>query len=90
MTLAEIKAAVQAGHTVHWQNPSYSVVLTSPGPRNRLTKDQWLLCCAPNSHCIGLTHADGVTLNGQEQDFYSLAGIAAQEVRKMIDKKGTN
>ena len=72
MTLAEIKAAVQAGHTVHWVNASYSVVLTSDGPGNRLTEDQWFVRCAANRHCIGLTHADGVTLNGQEQDFYSL------------------
>ena len=72
MTLAEIKAAVQAGRTVHWVNASYSVVLTSPGPGNRLTEDQWLLRFSPNGHCIGLTHADGVTLNGQEYEFYSL------------------
>lgn len=70
MTLAEIKAAVLAGKTVHWSNPTYSVIVTHPGPTNRLTADQWLIKCAWNGHCIGLTHADGVSMNGQPEDFH--------------------
>lgn len=63
MALEEIKAAVLAGKTVHWMNTGYVVVHDS--------KDQWLIKFLPNDHCIGLTWADGVTLNGQPQDFFT-------------------
>jgi hypothetical protein len=62
MNVGEIKAAVEAGHTVCWSNPSYEVVKDSIG--------QWLIKHA-NGHCIGLTWRDGVTLNGNEEDFFA-------------------
>lgn len=62
MTLDEIKAAVDAGRVVHWKNPSYRVIKDRIG--------QYLVMYA-NRNCIGLTHRDGVTLNGQPDDFYT-------------------
>ncbi len=62
MTLSEIKAAVEAGKTVHWANECYVVVKDSLG--------QWLIVCTPNDHTIGLTWRDGVTMNGKPEDFY--------------------
>ena len=62
MNLEEIKAAVEAGHTVHWATESYRVVKDNIG--------QWLIHCTINDSYIGLTHADGVTLNGREDQFF--------------------
>ena len=65
MNLEEIKSAVRSGRTVYWSNPSYEV-------KKYNFKDgteQWFVRCV-NGHCIGLTWADGVTLNGEEKDFY--------------------
>ena len=60
MTLQEIKRAVENGQTVHWKNPAYRVV------KDRL--GQWFI--TSNTDSIGLTHSNGVTLNGQPGDFY--------------------
>ena len=60
MNLDEIKTAIEAGHTVHWSNSGYTVVKTG---------DQYLIRHT-NGHCIGLTWADNITLNGKEADFY--------------------
>ena len=62
MTLEEIKAAVEAGHVVHWHNSAYKVVKDSLG--------QWMVKCTDNGHCIGLTHRDGVTMNGEPEEFF--------------------
>lgn len=61
MTLQEIKDAVLSGETVYCGNESYKVI--------RDSKEQWLIKCV-NGHCIGLTWADGITLNGKEGDFF--------------------
>ena len=62
MTLEEIKAAVEAGHVVHWHNSAYKVVKDNLG--------QWMVKCTDNGHCIGLTFSDGVTLNGKPEEFF--------------------
>lgn len=64
MTLNEIKHAVEAGHTVHWKNPGYRVIKDQSG--------QWLIQYGQGSRAwwIGLTYLDGVTMNGEEADFY--------------------
>lgn len=62
MNLEEIKQAVDSGKTVHWASDLYVVVHDSAG--------QWLIECTANGSCIGLTWADGVTLNGNESQFY--------------------
>jgi hypothetical protein len=63
MSLAEIKAAVEAGQTVHWKNTGYVVIKDRIG--------QFLVKFTSNDSCIGLTHKDGVTLNGSEEDFFT-------------------
>ena len=67
MTLDEIKAAVDAGHTVHWATTGYVV------HKDRL--GQYLITYVPNGSCIGLTDREGQRLNGKEAEFF-LAGPA--------------
>ncbi len=62
MTLEDIKAAVDAGHTVHWANTD-SVV-----HRDRL--GQYLITYVPNGSCIGLTDRSGQRLKGEEAQFF--------------------
>lgn len=58
MNLTQIKAAVKAGFIVHWMNHGYTVSATASH------------VVYHNGDAIGLTHLDGVTLNGQERDFF--------------------
>ena len=62
MTLDEIKAAVDAGQTVHWANTGYLV------HKDRL--GQYLITYVPNGSCIGLTDQGGHRLNGKETEFF--------------------
>lgn len=62
MTLDEIIEAVDAGLEVRWANSSYHVIR---GARGHL-----LIDCQTTGGCIGLTWADGVTLNGKPDEFY--------------------
>ena len=61
MKLNEIKEAVEQGKTVHWCNDLYTVIKDEKCNRFLIT------CC---ENYIGLTHKDGVTLNGKEEEFY--------------------
>lgn len=63
MKLAEIRRAVDEGLRVHWQNLEYEVVQSS-------VNSPYLIRCSSTGHCICLTWADGVTLNGKEEDFF--------------------
>jgi hypothetical protein len=67
MTLDDIKAAVDAGQTVHWANTGYIV------HKDRL--GQYLITYVPNGSCIGLTDREGQRLNGKEAKFF-IAGPA--------------
>lgn len=65
MTLEEIKAAVDAGKTVHWANDGYRVIKDRIG--------QYLIAYGEGTsyaNYIGLTWVDGVTLNGKPSEFY--------------------
>lgn len=62
MNLHEIKSAIENGQAVKWQNDGYNVIKDGNG--------QYLIEFEANRHSIGLTHADGQTLNGCEADFY--------------------
>ncbi|WP_194098520.1 hypothetical protein [Marivivens aquimaris] len=62
MTLDEIKAAVDAGQTVHWANTGYVV------HKDRL--GQYLISFLPNGSCIGLTDRGRHRLNGKEAEFF--------------------
>jgi hypothetical protein len=62
MTLEDIKAAVDAGQTVHWANTGYIVHKDGLG--------QYLITYVPNGSCIGLTDRSGHRLNGKEVEFF--------------------
>jgi len=62
MTLEEIKKAIADDKTVHWASDIYEVILDDIG--------QYLIKCELNDHCIGLTWLDGVTMNGDEDQFF--------------------
>ncbi|MGR1583218.1 hypothetical protein ACSSNL_17360 [Thalassobius sp. S69A] len=62
MTLEDIKAAVDAGQTVHWANTGYVV------QKDRF--DQYLITYVLNGSCIGLTDRGGQRLNGREAEFF--------------------
>jgi len=61
MNLDEIKKAVNEGKTVCWANDGYQVIKG---------KYSWVIEWTNNGNCIGLTHTDGKTLNGKEEEFY--------------------
>jgi len=62
MTLDDIKAAVDAGQTVHWANTGYVV------HKDRL--GQYLITYLPKGSCIGLTDQEGQRLNGKAVEFF--------------------
>lgn len=64
MNLQQIKQALLEGKKVYWASALYEVIRDSRG--------EYLIKCSSNGHCIGLTWADGVTLNGKESDFFTL------------------
>ena len=67
MNINQIKAAVDAGVPVYWDNDSYRVIKDSAG--------QYLIQCVNNGHCIGLHGQEGTkyenVLNGKESDFHT-------------------
>lgn len=62
MTLRQIIDAVDSGYKVHWGNTAYEVVKDKRG--------EYYIWCNRNDNYIGLTWADGRTLNGKEEDFF--------------------
>lgn len=62
MTLEEIKDAVLAGKRVCCGNRDYEVIRDHIG--------QWRIRLGPNGYCIGLTWADGKTMNGKPEEFF--------------------
>ena len=62
MTLEDIKAAVDAGQTVHWANTGYVV------HKDRLR--QYPITYVPNGSCLGLTDRGRHRLNGKEAEFF--------------------
>jgi hypothetical protein len=63
MTLREIKDAVQQGKIVCWKHDGYRVIYLD------YSKEYYIVYLHKN-YVIGLTWQDGVTMNGEEQDFY--------------------
>lgn len=55
------------GVIVHWSNEGYAVEHWNYGSGH----DSYEIVCRHNRHAIGLTWADGVTLNGQRLDFFA-------------------
>lgn len=78
MTLNEIKAAVEKGFEVFWRIPEYKIVKDNLG--------QWLIVCALNNSVIGLTWSDGVTLNGDPDDFYIKRPDVKVDIEEIVRK----
>ena len=64
MKLQEIKDAVDSGKSVHWGNDGYKII---KGKYDYLIG--WNIGGRGENY-IGLTHSDGITLNGKEEEFY--------------------
>lgn len=62
MELEEIKKAVTDGKKVYWSNKGYEVQKDKHG--------KYLIVYLSNKNCIGLTHLDGITLNGNPEQFF--------------------
>ena len=62
MTLDEIKEALAAGHRVWWATLNYEVIKDSIG--------QYLIWSRFNDNYIGLTWMDGITVNGEPDQFF--------------------
>ena len=81
MELAEVKTAVLAGETVHWASSAY--VVTHAGDD---AHRGFCIVCIHNDSAIGLTWRDGVTMNGDVEDFYVAEDVvAAAERRRTAD-----
>ena len=61
MTLEQIKQALADGKQVYWVNKAYSVQVNGRG--------EYYIRCT-NGSSVGLTWADGVTMNGKQSDFF--------------------
>ena len=64
MKLHEIKYAIANGQRESCVHGGYEVI--------RDKHQQYLIKCHMNGTAIGLTLADGTTMNGKEEDFYIL------------------
>ena len=66
MTLEEIKNAVLEGKMVYCGNTNYKVI------RSKIAFDEYefLIVCQSNGYTVGLTWKDGITMNGQENEFF--------------------
>ena len=61
MSLKEITTAINNGKKVFCGN-NYEVIKDS--------KNQYLIVCLSNDYTLGLTWLDGITLNGDESNFF--------------------
>lgn len=76
MKLIEIKNALAEGRKVYHGNQNYEVIRDKIG--------QYLIVCSINGYTIGLTHKDGQTMNGKEEDFF--IGLDMVEKHKLCAK----
>jgi hypothetical protein len=73
MTLDEIKQAIAEGRKVYHGNENYQVILDNLG--------RYLIVCEFNGYTIGLTHSNGQTMNGKEEDFFSETPRELREIQ---------
>ena len=69
MNIKQIKAAVDAGQTVHWSNVGYIVKRDSLG--------EYLITFQPTGFCIGLTNRAGDKLNAFPKQFFIAGTVLA-------------
>ena len=63
ITLTKILRAGDEGLPVHWQNPGYFVERPADGGPCGIRS-------LSTGQCIGLTWADGMALNGKDEEFF--------------------
>ena len=68
MNLEQIKQSLSKGQKVYWQNENYEVIFIKADPYKYV---EYLIHSKSNNHYIGLTHTDGITLNGEEHEFFT-------------------
>lgn len=71
MTLSQIKLAIAQGKRVFWKNKGYEV-FKSKG--EQIDKDIYLIVWnkgGPGENAIGLTWANGETMNGKPEEFFT-------------------
>lgn len=73
MTLQEIKTAIANGKRVFHQTEAYEVKLWTNG---------YHIVCSFNDYAIGLTHRDGVTMNGRPEEFFAADDNRANLLRE--------
>jgi hypothetical protein len=78
MTLEEIKAAVEAGQTVHWASRCYIIVKDGIG--------QWMVHCPDTKVYWGLCKGDG-TLSDKEDKFF--LGVTSPKPKRKKKVKET-
>ena len=61
MTAHQIRKAIGLGEKVYWSNLGYEVIKDTIGQ---------FLIKADNGYCVGLTHTDNITLNGDPKAFF--------------------
>ena len=76
MKLIEIKNALAEGRKVYHGNQNYEVIRDKIG--------QYLIVCSINGYTIGLTHKNGQTMNGKEEDFF--IGLDMAEKHRLCAK----
>jgi len=62
MTLEQITTSLDDGHRVYWHSKDYEVLKNATG--------QLKIKCRRSNSCIDLVLNDGVTLNGDPEDFF--------------------
>jgi len=71
MHVKEIKEAVDRGEIVHWASRGYTVEKWLPfGEQSPTGNARYTVVCTHNGSACGLTHLDGVTMNGAPVQFY--------------------
>lgn len=73
MTLQEIKNALANGLKVYHGNKNYEVIQDKIG--------QYLIVCSLTDYTIGLTHRNGQTMNGKEENFFTETPIEIREAQ---------
>ncbi len=74
MTLAEIKEAVNKNIEVYYKSSNY--VITRSGD------EYYIMSLGGDEHTIGLTWMDGITMNGKEEDFFTMR--SSEEIIKLL------
>jgi hypothetical protein len=77
MHVKEIKEAVDRGEIVHWATRAYTVKRSG-------RSTTYNVVCTQNGSAIGLTHLDGVTMNGSPIQFFRAGDHDGEVLAKLF------